>query len=247
MATWTDVERIALSLPQTSAGKAWNRPAFLVHKSWFVLEREPLKDAVNDRGEWIEGLIVLYTEDEETKLRLAGDDSGYFMTTPHFDRSRMILVHLDRIPVDELAEVLIESWLVKAPKRVAAAYLASLPPADPVADLQAHGWTIVHVATVEGESVQQAQRSIAAALRLRSPGERNLDAMADLLDDLHLRWPGVTHLALVWRGLAHAQATDPKRAALLVGVLEEAQHRPLPELPGMPGLQFRVEILRDEG
>ncbi len=35
----------------------------------------------------------------------------------------MILVHLDRIPAEELAEVMIESWLLRAPKRLATAYL----------------------------------------------------------------------------------------------------------------------------
>ncbi len=185
---------------------------------------------------------MLYTEDEQTRLRLAGDDTGHFLTTPHFDRSRMILVHLDRIPVAELEEVMTESWLVKAPKRAAASYLAGLHEVDPVPALEDQGWTVVQVSTSEGESVEQAQSTIATALRLRPPGERNLDAMADLLADLHLRWPGVTRLALVWRGLAHARATDPRRAALLVGVLDEAQHRPLLALPGAPGLQFRVEM-----
>ena len=69
---------------------------------------------------------MLYVEDLETKDTLAADDSGYFMTTPHFAKSRMILVHLADIPAPELREVMIESWLVRAPKRVAKAYVASL-------------------------------------------------------------------------------------------------------------------------
>lgn len=38
----------------------------------------------------------------------------------------MILVHLADIPVDELREVMIESWLVRAPKRVAKEFVATL-------------------------------------------------------------------------------------------------------------------------
>lgn len=124
MATWDDVATIAAELPETSAGLGWGRPAFLVRDKWFVIDREPRPDAVDEAGERIEGLVVLYVPDLEAKDVLAADDSGYFMTTPHFANSRMILVHLADIPVDELREVMIESWLVRAPKRVATAYLA---------------------------------------------------------------------------------------------------------------------------
>lgn len=123
MATWEDVATIAGELPETSAGLGWGRPAFLVRDKWFVLQREPRPDAVDANGDRITGLVVFYVPDLETKDVLAADDSGYFMTTPHFARSRMILVHLADIPVEELREVMIESWLVRAPKRLAKAYL----------------------------------------------------------------------------------------------------------------------------
>lgn len=128
MATWDDVAAIAADLPETSEGLGWGRPAFLVRDKWFVLRREPRPDAVDETGQRIEGLVVLYVEDLETKEALAADDSGYFMTTPHMANSRMILVHLADIPVEELREVMIESWLVRAPWRTAAAYLESLGP-----------------------------------------------------------------------------------------------------------------------
>ncbi len=126
MASWEDIEQIAADLPEVAAGLAWGRPAYLVHGRWFVLDRAPEADAFDDHGQRLEGLIVLWVEDPEEKLRLAQDDSGYFLTTPHFAKERMILVHLDRIPVDELAKVLIESWLVRAPKRAQKSYLQRL-------------------------------------------------------------------------------------------------------------------------
>lgn len=125
MATWADVEQIAMPLPETAPGRAWNRPAFEVRGTWFVLDREPRPDAVDtSTGELLTDLIVLYVADEEAKQRLAADNSGHVLTTPHFARSRMILVHLDAIPAEELAEVVTDSWLLRAPRRLARAFLA---------------------------------------------------------------------------------------------------------------------------
>lgn len=127
MASWDDVGTIAGTLPETSPGTAWNRPTWQVRDRWFALDREPRPDAVDPAtGERLTGLLVLFVEDEEAKLRLAADDSGYFLTTPHFARSRMILVRLALVPLDELTEVVIDSWLVRAPTRVARDYLSRL-------------------------------------------------------------------------------------------------------------------------
>lgn len=51
------------------------------------------------------------------------DDSGYFFTTPHFDGYAATLVRLDLIDVGDLAEVIIEAWLARAPRRLADAYV----------------------------------------------------------------------------------------------------------------------------
>lgn len=128
VATWADVERIGLALPGTSLGTSWHRPTVQVKDTWFVLDRGPRPDAVDDVGARLEGLVVLYVEDEEAKLQLAADDSGYFLTTAHFANSRMILVRLAQIPAEELEEMMIESWLIRAPKRMARAYLDTLNP-----------------------------------------------------------------------------------------------------------------------
>jgi hypothetical protein len=46
-----------------------------------------------------------------------------FFTIPHFDGYPAILVRLDRIAAPELEELLVEAWLSRAPKRLAAEYL----------------------------------------------------------------------------------------------------------------------------
>jgi hypothetical protein len=63
------------------------------------------------------------------KEALLADDPDVFFTTPHFDGYAAILVRLDRITLDVLEELIVEAWLVRAPKRVAKQYIdIRLPP-----------------------------------------------------------------------------------------------------------------------
>ena len=57
------------------------------------------------------------------KEALLADDPAVFFTTPHFDGYPAILVRLEPIAADELAELVVDAWLARAPKRLAAAYL----------------------------------------------------------------------------------------------------------------------------
>jgi hypothetical protein len=61
------------------------------------------------------------------KEALLADDPRIFFTTPHFDGFPAILVRLDRIAAEELEEVVTEAWLVRAPRRLAGAYLEDSP------------------------------------------------------------------------------------------------------------------------
>jgi hypothetical protein len=130
MATWTDVSRLALALPEveeetTSGGS--NR-AWTIRKKLFVWERplrksdlEALGDAAPDGpilGARVEHLIA--------KEALLADESGVFFTTPHFDGYPAVLVRLPEIPLDLLEEVVTEARLARAPKRLARDYLAKI-------------------------------------------------------------------------------------------------------------------------
>jgi hypothetical protein len=58
---------------------------------------------------------------------MLADDRGVFFTTKHFDGYPAVLVRipaLARLDREELLELLVEAWLTRAPKRVAAAWLA---------------------------------------------------------------------------------------------------------------------------
>jgi hypothetical protein len=125
MATWDDVRRIALALPETTEGVSWDHAHWRVKDKGFVWERplrrsdlEALGDAAPDGpilGARVEHLVA--------KEALLADDPGVFFTTPHFDGYPAVLVRLDEISMQDLEEVIVEAWLCRAPKRLAQAYL----------------------------------------------------------------------------------------------------------------------------
>jgi hypothetical protein len=59
------------------------------------------------------------------KEALLSDDPHIYFTTPHFDGYAVVLARLGRIALTELDELVVESWLARAPKRLAASYLAA--------------------------------------------------------------------------------------------------------------------------
>jgi hypothetical protein len=125
MATWDDVRRIALALPETSESISRDLRHWNVKDKGFVWERplrrsdlEALGDAAPDGpilGARVEHLVA--------KEALLADDPAVYFTTPHFDGYPAVLVRLERIGLDDLDELVTEAWLARAPKRLARAYL----------------------------------------------------------------------------------------------------------------------------
>jgi hypothetical protein len=122
MATWDDVRRIALALPETTErGSHDDLPAWRVRDKLFVWER-PLRrgdlaalgDAAPDGP-----ILGARVPDEGAKEALLADDPEVYFTTPHFDGYPAVLIRLDRIGVEELTELVTEAWLSRAPKRLA--------------------------------------------------------------------------------------------------------------------------------
>ena len=125
VATWEDVRRLALALPETEERTSRERLEWRVKDKLFVWER-PLRasdlEALGDAAP--KGPILgVRTPDVGAKEALIADDPDVYFTTPHFNGYPAVLVKLDRIPVDELEEVVVEAWLCRAPKRLAADYL----------------------------------------------------------------------------------------------------------------------------
>jgi hypothetical protein len=110
MVTEDDVRRIALALPETSE-RTYNRhPAFQVRKDLFLRIHE-LPDTL------MVGCAGLEERDE-----LLAADPGTFFITAHYQDYPAVLVRLGQIDVDELTELVTESWRLSAPKRLLAAF-----------------------------------------------------------------------------------------------------------------------------
>jgi hypothetical protein len=125
VATWEDVRRIALALPESSERSSHGHASWRVRDKGFVWER-PLRPAeVRALGEVApEGPILgARVEHLGAKEALLADDPAVFFTTPHFDGFPAVLIRLDRIALDELTEVVVEAWLSRAPKRLAQQYI----------------------------------------------------------------------------------------------------------------------------
>jgi hypothetical protein len=125
MATWDDVRRIALALPETTEGTSREHSHWRVRDKGFVWERplrrgdlEALGPAAPDGpilGARVEHLVA--------KEALLADDPDVYFTTPHFDGYPAVLVRLERIGLEALRELIVEAWLCRAPKRLARAFL----------------------------------------------------------------------------------------------------------------------------
>ena len=125
VATWDDVRRIALGLPETSERASRELCQWRVKDKLFVWERPLRRSDVEALGADAPDGPILGARVEHlgAKEALLADDPGVFFTTPHFDGYPAILVRLDRIGIEDLNEVVVEAWLARAPKRLAKTYV----------------------------------------------------------------------------------------------------------------------------
>jgi hypothetical protein len=115
MATDADVRRIALSLPETIEKPWFGSPGFRVKDKGFLRIRSEA-----------EGALVVFVSDLAEKEALLAADPDKFFTTSHYDGYPTVLVRLEVVDVDELRELITDSWLVKAPAKVRKAHAAEL-------------------------------------------------------------------------------------------------------------------------
>ena len=108
MVSWDEVRALALALPEVEEGTSWGRPSFAVcGKTFAGLSRH-------------EGAMWARCDREERPLIVDSNPEVYRLT-PHFEASPAhLLVWLEHADEDDVRERLIDAWLLKAPKRLAA-------------------------------------------------------------------------------------------------------------------------------
>jgi hypothetical protein len=108
---WETVRQIALALPDAEEAPE-ERPAFRVRGKLFAWQSRP-RDG---------GALAVRVDRDEKPLILASDPDVYF-ETPHYHGYPVVLIRLEHIGRDELAERIEDAWLVQVPKRAATQYL----------------------------------------------------------------------------------------------------------------------------
>ena len=107
MATWKMVEELGASLPETSIGLWYGKPALRIGDKGFL----HLGTRDDD---------LSFPSEEKDDLLAARPDA--YRTTPHHDGSKWLLVRLSKISKAELRELLTDAWRIKAPPAVRKAH-----------------------------------------------------------------------------------------------------------------------------
>jgi hypothetical protein len=110
MVTLSDVRRVALSLPETIEKTSYGTPGFRVKNTLFARVRE--------EGD----VLVAWCWDVDEKAALIESEPDKFFTLPHYDGHPTVLVRFGAVGIDDLTDVLTESWRIRAPKRLRAAF-----------------------------------------------------------------------------------------------------------------------------
>jgi hypothetical protein len=121
MATWDDVDRLALAMPEAKQEPTRGLRAWRVKKKLFVWERPLRQKEVEELDSAApEGPILgAKVDDLFAKEALIASEPELYFTTPHFDGYPSVLVRLEAISLLDLEELIAGAWLAAAPKRLA--------------------------------------------------------------------------------------------------------------------------------
>jgi hypothetical protein len=113
MPSWDDVVAIASGLPEVEQSTSHGTPALKVKGKGFARLR------VEAEG----GLVLMRRIDEKEALLASGDPAFY--TTSHYDGYGAILVDLEKVSRQQLAELVEDAWRERAPVRLRKAFDAA--------------------------------------------------------------------------------------------------------------------------
>jgi hypothetical protein len=105
MISQDDVRRIALGLPGSYEQESYGgRPSWRTKARMFTWIRDDPE------------ALVVWIESVDEKDALVVSEPDKFFTTPHYDGTPIVLVRLGAVDVDEAAELITESWRLRAPR-----------------------------------------------------------------------------------------------------------------------------------
>lgn len=112
MASFDDVIRLTAHLPEVTVSTSYGTPALKVRNKGFCRlwgDRDRSKADVGD-----DEVLVVYCDPDEKEFLLAESDGSIF-TAPHYDGFGAVLILLDDIDHETLANLLFDSYLLRAP------------------------------------------------------------------------------------------------------------------------------------
>jgi hypothetical protein len=126
MATWDDVARLAGGLPETTESPTYEEArSWRVRDKSFAWERPLRKADLAELGDAAPTgpVLAVRVPDVGARTALIADSPDVYFTTAHFAGFPAVLVRLDAIGGEELAELLDEAWACRAPRRLVAQHL----------------------------------------------------------------------------------------------------------------------------
>ena len=116
MVSTDDVRAIALGLPGSFEQESYGgQPSWRTKPRMFAWIRDDPE------------ALVVWVESEHEKHALIAAEPGTFSTTPHYDGHAIVLVDLGAVDREEVAELITESWRLRAPKGLVKAWDAEHP------------------------------------------------------------------------------------------------------------------------
>ncbi|WP_454853582.1 MmcQ/YjbR family DNA-binding protein [Promicromonospora soli] len=122
MATFDEVARLALSLPETAEGTGHRGRSWAVAGKGFVWERPFSKADLKRFGDEpvpAGPIIGVTVENLEEKEAVLAEARPGFFTIPHFNGFPAVLIQLDVVDDADLREAVVDAWLAKAPPALA--------------------------------------------------------------------------------------------------------------------------------
>ena len=105
MLAWEDVLELSRDLPGVDESTSYGTPSLKVKGKFMARLRD-------------EGSVLVVRRDLDEKPFLLEANPQTLFTTPHYDGYGAVLVRMDAVDRGELKELLIDAWLLVAPKKL---------------------------------------------------------------------------------------------------------------------------------